>query len=162
MNKRTIVTIILWIIVIAVMIGIFCFSAQDATQSNQTSGGFARAVLGIFPFFKNMDAAAQTELVTSIMTVVRKCAHFTIYAFLGFWLLFLVRRYTNRKAVPITVAAAFLYAITDEIHQLFVPGRSGQFKDVCIDTAGAFTGALIALLIIIVWRKLSKFAESRK
>lgn len=154
MNKSKAVTVILWIIVIAVMVGIFCFSAQDADESNDTSGGFIRTVLGIFPFFKNMDASAQDSLVDSIMFFVRKCAHFSVYAFLGFWLLFLVRRYREKGAALTASAVSCFYAVTDEIHQLFVPGRSGQLRDVCIDTAGAFTGAVIALCLIIIWQKL--------
>ena len=47
---------------------------------------------------------------------------------------------------------SFIYACSDEIHQLFIPGRSGQFTDVLIDTSGA----LIMLLIIYLWQKRKK------
>ena len=33
-----------------------------------------------------------------------------------------------------------LYAVTDEIHQYFVPGRSCEFRDICIDSAGVLCG----------------------
>ena len=42
----------------------------------------------------------------------------------------------------------FIYACTDEFHQLFIAGRSGEFMDVMIDTMGVLNGALLALLII--------------
>lgn len=41
------------------------------------------------------------------------------------------------------VAAASLYGVTDEIHQLFVPGRFCDPADWLVDTLGALTGALI-------------------
>ncbi len=156
MRKQKIRRAVLWLIVIAVAAGIFCFSAQDATVSNDTSNGFVKMIFNMFPSFRALSLSAQTELIESIMFTARKCAHFCIYAFFGFWLLFLVREYRKDKAVPIASATACFYAVTDEIHQRFVPGRSGQFKDVCIDTAGAVTGALIALLLIFFWQKLRK------
>lgn len=160
--KKKIIKIILWLIVISVAALIFYFSAQDATESNETSGGFLRAILSMFPGFNSMTRAAQTDMIEALMTAVRKCAHFCIYTALGFWLLFLVRQYIPKPALPISVAAAFLYAVTDELHQYFVPGRSCQFKDICIDTAGAFTGGLIALLLVLIWQKLCKFRAKEK
>jgi VanZ family protein len=53
-----------------------------------------------------------------------------------------------RKYCVSAVALAFLYAMTDEFHQLFVAGRAGRFIDVCIDTAGAVIGVLILAIII--------------
>jgi len=47
----------------------------------------------------------------------------------------------------------FCYASTDEIHQLFIPGRSGQFKDVCIDTAGTAIGLLLLAILLKIWRR---------
>lgn len=156
MNKQLFAKIILWTIVIATLIGIFCFSAQNADESNETSGHFAYLLFGIFPSFKSMDASAQNAFVESVMTVVRKFAHFSIYAFLGFWLRLLVRRYSERLTVIKTTGLAALYAVTDEIHQLFIPGRSGQPRDVLIDACGAFVGAAAAFLISFVFGKLSK------
>ena len=52
-------------------------------------------------------------------------------------------------------AAVFscIYASSDEIHQLFVPGRAGQVRDVLIDTSGAVAGILLAILIRKIWLK---------
>ena len=162
MKKDLIIKIILWIIVIAVAVFIFCFSAQDATESNETSGGFLRMVFGIFPGFHGLSEAAQAKMIEDFMTVARKCAHFCIYAMLGFWLQFLARQYTAKFVVLISTAAAFIYAITDELHQYFVPGRSCQLKDVCIDTAGALFGALISLLLVVIWQFLRKTLAKKK
>ena len=57
---------------------------------------------------------------------------------------------------PLTMSIlfSFLYACTDEIHQIFVPGRSAQFRDILIDTFGASFGAIITYLIIKLFTKI--------
>ena len=62
----------------------------------------------------------------------------------------------------ISVASSFLYACTDEFHQLFTGGRSGEFKDVCIDTGGAAAGAAMTLLLIFVCSKLILVYREKK
>ena len=156
MNKGKIKKIILWIIVIAVAMVIFCFSAQNAEDSARTSGRFLKVVLGMFPGFHNMTVTKQNEVIASFMTAARKCAHFCIYGFFGFWLYFLARQYKPKFSVIIAVAAAFIYSVTDELHQALVSGRSCQFRDMCIDTVGAFAGVIVALLVRALWQKLRK------
>ena len=53
-----------------------------------------------------------------------------------------------------SISLSFLYACTDEIHQIFVPGRSAQFRDILIDTLGASFGATITYLIIKLFAKI--------
>ena len=60
---------------------------------------------------------------------------------------------TKRKGIRfilLSILFSFLYAATDEFHQLFVPGRSGEFKDVMIDTVGAATGAFLFYFLLIL------------
>jgi hypothetical protein len=71
--------------------------------------------------------------------VLRKLAHAAEFAILG---LLLVRA-LERAAVSFWLGAA--YAVTDEIHQAFVPGRQGSPLDVAIDTAGVAIGVALAL-----------------
>ena len=53
------------------------------------------------------------------------------------------------------MATGLLYAISDEYHQSFIPGRSAQWQDVLIDTTGVFVGVIIILICISIY-KLSK------
>ena len=46
-----------------------------------------------------------------------------------------------------------MYSITDEIHQTFVFGRSGEIRDVLIDSVGIFTGILLVILILKMRKK---------
>ena len=162
MKGKIVLKVILWIMVLGSAGLIFWFSAQNAAASDGTSGSFVRLVFGLFPSFRAMSSADQAELVLSVMHIARKCAHFCIYAFLGFWLIFLVRQYRKTHTLIITGAAALAYAISDEIHQYFVPGRACQPKDVCIDLAGSLTGALIALIFAVIWQKLRKYLKRVK
>ena len=70
-------------------------------------------------------------------TILRKLAHLTEYAVLGAFVLRAIRR------PAIAVALAGAYAITDEVHQLFVEGRHGAPLDVGIDTVGALAGVVV-------------------
>ena len=72
-------------------------------------------------------------------TILRKLAHLAEYAILGA----LLDRALRRPQLVVAVALAGLYAVTDEVHQLFVEGRHGSPLDVAIDTLGALLGVLL-------------------
>ena len=57
------------------------------------------------------------------------------------------RKFRKEMFLPWLIAA--LYAASDEIHQLFVPGRSGQLSDVILDSAGALAG--VAAFTVLCW-----------
>lgn len=59
-----------------------------------------------------------------------------------------------KYALAMSIFLSFLYACTDEIHQIFVPGRSAQFRDILIDTLGASIGTIITYLIIKLFNKI--------
>ena len=92
---------------------------------------------------------------------VRKAAHMSEYAVLAlliFQALTAFDRKKNRGCMALGITAA--YAATDEFHQLFVPGRSGQLKDVLIDTAGGALGlGLLALILYLNRRRKMKETE---
>ena len=64
-----------------------------------------------------------------------------------------------KHPLAISILLSFLYAITDEIHQIFVPGRSAQFRDVLIDTLGASFGATITYLTIKLFIKIKAHSD---
>lgn len=136
-NKRKIIN---WILLIAWMIFIFIMSNQPADISDSQSGGIIRllSIIGldmnnIFGKFANF--------------VVRKCAHFTEYMILALLILNLLKsQFSIKKVIIITILGVFFYACSDEIHQLFVQGREGAFRDVLIDTCGGISLILIQLI----------------
>ena len=75
----------------------------------------------------------------------RKSGHVTGYALLlGLWWRALPTQLPHRRALASAFAITVLYAMTDELHQTFVSGRTGRPLDVGIDAAGA----LIAVALI--------------
>ena len=64
-----------------------------------------------------------------------------------------------KHPLVISIIFSFLYACTDEIHQIFVPGRSAQFRDVLIDTLGASFGATITYLTIKFFAKIKTCSD---
>ena len=83
---------------------------------------------------------------------VRKCAHMSEYAILTL-LGFLTFSFLHGRRFLIPIGVTFLYACTDEFHQLFVPGRAGRFTDVLIDTTGGIIMLLFIALVTHVARK---------
>jgi VanZ family protein len=68
---------------------------------------------------------------------LRKVAHAAEFAVLGFLLL----RALGRELPALALGIA--YAVSDELHQHFVPGRQGSLLDVFIDAVGVAVGVLL-------------------
>ncbi|MBQ7160370.1 MAG: VanZ family protein, partial [Clostridia bacterium] len=49
--------------------------------------------------------------------------------------------------IPASVLSAALFAASDELHQLFVPGRSGEIADIALDSGGALLGVIASYII---------------
>ena len=136
--------IILWALVIGCMALIFSFSAQGADDSMDLSDGLLHAIL------RFLHISLPESVITFMRVFIRKVAHFSIYMLLGFLMYLLVHTgYSVKEKASAwqAVLYSFLYAVTDEVHQIFVPGRSGMVKDVAIDTLGASFGVAIAFVI---------------
>ena len=130
---------------------IYCFSMEDAEHSDQTSGQLSEAVIRIaYPDFEKKTPDEQQRIFDDVQHIVRKTAHFMEYMLLGFLMRLCMESWFGRKKgmTPASWGAATLYACTDEMHQLRIDGRSGQWTDVAIDSFGVFAGTMIAELII--------------
>ena len=149
---------------------IFLLSSQNAEVSSGISGNVIRLIVGIFyPGFDNLPAAEQTEIVASLQFLARKSAHFSIYMILGVLSFLTFISYEKLLfALRLTLSGGIclLYAASDEIHQLFIPGRSGEVRDVMIDFSGAVLGialsTLVFLLICRIKKKRTEKNEERK
>lgn len=149
MNKIKVLRGILVILIIINCMVIFKFSAEQSEKSDQTSGIVIDTIIELNPKTRNLNQEEKEKAKENIVTPIRKTAHFTIYTSLGMLLFLCAKTFEgkDKKRALISFLLAFLYACTDELHQVFVPGRSGEFKDVCIDSSGALTGILIVYLV---------------
>ncbi len=141
------------------MLFIFTMSSFGSDSSNAQSSQIIQVLHQVFPNLSSRTSGLDASVLTFI---VRKTAHFTEYAILGILFYFFYRQTLPQKnglqLFVLAILSSFLYACTDEIHQLFVPGRSGQFTDVLVDTLGAFCGCLLLLTI----RRLRKAWRARR
>lgn len=149
-----------WLGVAAWMVVIFLFSAQNDTQSGDTSGMVVRWFLSLlYRGFESFSPERQMELLEAWHLLIRKGAHFTEYAVLAVLVANALRICGKlRWYLPVAISAA--YAVTDEIHQYFVPGRACRLLDVTIDTSGAVFGtAVFALGIFLLNKRHRKTAQ---
>ena len=147
---KMIVRFILMVIILMITSTIFSFSNQDAEESSGASSRVAEILIKLQPKYKNITDSEKKELIEKYQTPVRKFAHFSIYTILGMSIVGLTCTYeiSNRKREVITIIAGALYAMSDEIHQTFIQGRSGQVTDVLLDTFGVIVGTILVLGII--------------
>lgn len=152
MDKKIIILrVVSIILLIATAVAIFAFSAQPAKESKKTSGGVAKKICEIFyPGFKNKTYFEQTKIIRSIQKPVRKAAHMTVYAVLAF---FAFLSAVSFKGIPfylrllISYVFCILYSVSDEIHQVFVPGRAGRIGDVIVDLIGVTITTTVMLYV---------------
>ena len=121
------------------MVVIFVFSNQDSSVSSRQSGT-------IVDFIESLGSSLGEDLLTFL---TRKAAHIFVYFVLGILVYNVLRTYgmTAKKTIVFSALIAFGYASFDEIHQLFIPGRSGELRDVLIDTTAASVGVVLYALI---------------
>lgn len=150
---KYIVKIIDILLVVIWMCTVFWFSSQVGDDSKAQSGNTIRKIITFFN--KNITKENLEIIVETLQPFVRKLAHFSIYTLGGMLIYNLINKYNLNKKEKIiyTIIIGALYATSDEIHQLFVPYRSGQVTDVLIDTCGVITGVILFIIIA----KIKKF-----
>lgn len=154
--KKTIfaVLLVLW------MGFIFSMSCENAEESSNTSGQTIKVVLSTVPEFEKQPEEVKVNIIEELQFIVRKSAHFIGYMILGILASGLILQYENiNKKYPLAFLICVIYAISDEIHQLFVPGRAGQVRDVLIDSAGSLLGIII---VMALEKLLIKFNKKHK
>ena len=76
--------------------------------------------------------------------LLKKGAHMAGYAVLTvLWWRVLRRRQAAGWALALSTLFALAYAISDEVHQLYVPGRNGRVWDMAIDACGVLLAAAV-------------------
>lgn len=139
---------------------IFSFSSRSGDVSSQDSNHVGMIIGEVFvPGFEQWNNTKQNDFADAIDHPIRKTAHAMEYAMLGLLAagIFVDQKNLGKLRIFIPWLIAAGYAATDEFHQLFVPGRSGQVSDVILDSAGAALGVL--LMTGIEWLRVRKMAQ---
>lgn len=154
-RRLNIILVFVWCVII------FCFSAQTGAKSSHLSEKVSCIVVNTVEKISNVKLN-QKEVQSTIKKIefpVRKMAHFSEYAILAILIFMCLKDVSfvrNRYVAALFLVA--LYASSDEIHQLFVPNRAGQARDVCIDTSGG----LVVLVVIFLIKKLIEHRKRNK
>lgn len=152
MNRKHIIVLISWTAVLLWMSLIFNLSSQVSDQSDKLSKGITKTIVNTVE--KGVTRADYD--INRLNHIARKNAHFFAYLVLGIFVINAMRISGGNgiKGVILTLSICVLYAISDEVHQTFVPGRGPQVKDVFIDSAGAIVGIGIYLGFIRIKKKV--------
>lgn len=134
-----------------VMLLIFILSAQDGAETTMLSEKVTRKIAGFVLYsFDNYSAEMQSMLVSELNHFIRKCAHLSLYCGMGFFIYICAFFFFKKRVFQFLPAFVIpvIFAVTDEMHQQFVDGRTPLASDVVIDTIGALIGIFAAFLII--------------
>ncbi len=148
-NKLTL--FLSWTAMLLWLVLIFSLSAQPATQSNNLSTGVTVIVVETI---ERIVPSVDFD-IKSFNNLIRKSAHFFAYLLLGVLVMNAFRKsgFTISWGLLLTLLVCVLFAVSDELHQLFVSGRGPRVMDVIIDSTGAIVGIGIYLLIYRVKHK---------
>ncbi len=162
--KKAILSIIILIFAILWAVGIYKLSSMNTQNSNGKSTDiiaiFIEDTLEVTNEYgitnshpTNSKLARVSQLINAPM---RKVMHASVYLVLAFLAIVFFNVLMNNKhywiALILTLIVSIGFAVSDEIHQTYVSGRTGQFLDVVIDTMGALVGIFIYTTYYIVYK----------
>ncbi len=155
-----ILTTLIWMIVI------FRFSMDTGTSSHELSDMcvqiFNKAVYHFTG--KDLTISITPEHYALIELFFRKLAHMSIYFVLSINVMVVLFTFNIKMSLRMFISAlfCFLYALSDEFHQMFVDGRGASFTDCLIDTSGALLGIIAALVLYcILYTIMTKYQKHK-
>lgn len=158
-----ILLIILWCIVI------FTFSNMPSNESNSKSKDTINIVTektlkitnktGITN--KHPSIERMNNFIENLNKPLRKCMHASVYLVLSILIFYCLKKTKLNNGIIslLSVILSFLYACTDEFHQMFVSGRTSEWLDVMIDTVGAILGVVVINTIFKIIHKAKEKAK---
>lgn len=139
----SILLVILWMLVI------FAFSSDEGKKSQSISDDVIETVVvattNIEKNTKEMDIIKDKSGY-----IVRKCAHFFVYFILGILVMIALNNYNLRYFIIYASIICIVYAIFDEFHQTFVDGRSGNIKDILLDSSASLMAEYLYMRFFVL------------
>jgi VanZ family protein len=146
-RKWWILAVIIW------MAAIFFVTQLPYFTGKNTEEVIQKVVVTEHNTIQNTPSADHPN-INVLNIIVRKTTHIVVFGILAFLLFKALESFQFAYILSWTITV--LYAITDEWHQSFMPGRVAAYQDVLFDSVGA----LIALLILVLIRRNNKFDNS--
>lgn len=131
-------------------------SSMNSNESNGKSKGTINQIIekgvsttnGLGITDKHPSDSKINNIIEKLNQPLRKVAHASEFMVLAILVIMLLKScgVNGKRIYFFALLVCFLYACTDEYHQTFVNGRTGQFTDVLIDTAGGVIGCGIVFI----------------
>lgn len=157
-NKNKIIKWILWILVVIWMIVIFMLSNAPSTVSSKNSGNIIRGSfkatinvtngVGITDYHPSK--AELNKIVRKLNEPLRECMHGFEYFILAILLICALYKSNVKKIYILTIIICVTYSLSDEIHQIFIPGRAFELIDLFIDLIGCLIGCLLCKGVALI------------
>ena len=156
-RKTVLLRIVLGSLVVLWCALIFAMSNETAIESSGRSTGLVRRFIGTFVSLFGGDPE-DASLIDLLEYYVRKAAHMFIFFVLSTLVFSFLSTCSMRlrSRSVCTLAFCLLYCLSDEIHQLFVDGRSGNLFDVCVDMGGVTVGLACSIVVVFIIRRIKK------
>ena len=146
-----------WMLVVVWMGVIFFFSSKTSGSSDQQSYSVIEIINQVFS-----NVGLKIQLAAENWNfVIRKLAHMSEYAVLSalLYMAFLSSVLSKKKVTVYSLLVCIIYAVTDEIHQIFIDGRTGKISDVGVDVIGGLIGVTIMFLIRFAYKGFAKTGQ---
>ncbi len=143
---------LLWVLLLLNMSVIFALSSKTAEESTVTSDTLLAKPMEVYDTI-HPETVGDDRVYWWFQFIIRKAAHVAEFASLCVWATGLLLAYHARFSFPLGGGFTILYAASDEIHQLLVPGREGKVTDWLFDCLGAVLGLLVMYFILRRFRK---------
>lgn len=167
-KRRIIYNVTVWLLTFFWLCVIFYFSSMPSSKSDEQTSFVISLLNNLFGIETSQwELVEKFGILQSIDFFVRKTAHLTEYAVLGVlsFLSFkeLSLMFQRRRLFQMSASLLFclVYAASDEIHQMFVPGRSAMVRDVLIDFCGSVIGVGVCLIIALIYDKIRNYNNSQ-
>ena len=154
--KINILRAILIFLLIILFIRIFNFSSQDGETSGNLSREVTETITKNIKAIQRLEKSKKEIVLDKIEHFIRKLAHFSLYMSAGILTMCLMLTYKMelKKKIEISLIVNVIYAISDEIHQIFVPDRAAMIQDVGVDTFGIIIGITIVIIMFKVYKTI--------
>ncbi len=153
MRKR----IILMILIFLNLATIFFFSHQDSKTSGRLSSNITNQIQVHTPHYAEKTEAQQKVVHTQTQYLIRGLAHGLLFFCLGILTFLFLRTFPMKWFwYFLNLPVGFLIALSDEIHQIYVPGRTFGWDDISYDMLGFSLGMMMVLMLILISKLLHK------
>lgn len=134
-------------VLLIILVGLILINIPEyyGPESYQTTGKIVKVVHG-FMVSHNLNVYN----VRDLNMLFRKISHFCLYTFMSFTSIMILLRKAKWRLWSFLggVLITFSIACSDELLQTFIPGRTGMFVDVLLDSTGIVFGMLLMIIVV--------------